>query len=72
MTTRIITAGLLLAAALFIAPSAQAAQSLRPGPDTEQSSSVTQPRQGERPPVSLAERRLIHHDLIQVLLDGEG
>ena len=77
-TTRIIATGLLAAAAVAAAPTAQAAPSSRQDPST-----VVRPVQANlretvlqlldqgRQATTVAERRLIHHDLIQSVLDGE-
>ena len=77
-TSRIIATGLLAAAAVAAAPTAQAAPSSRPD-----SSTVVRPVQANlretvlqlldqgRQATTVAERRLIHHDLIQSVLDGE-
>jgi hypothetical protein len=77
-TTRMAAVGLLAAAAVLTTSTAQALPVQRPDPAT-----VIRPVQANlREPVlqmldegrqaaTVAERRLIHHDLVQSLLDGE-
>ena len=77
-TTRIATAGLLTVAAVLTTTSAQALPINRPD-----SSSAARPIQANlrgtvlqlldegRQAATVAERRLIHHDLVQSVLDSE-
>ena len=76
MTTRIVTAGILTAAALLVAPSAGAAQAHRPAPVAASASTplhetVVQLLDEGRHATTVAERRLIHHDLLQAVRDGQ-
>lgn len=80
MTTRIVTASVLSAAAvsaaLLVAPSAGAVQAQRPAPVAPSASitlqdTVVQLLEEGRHATTLAERRLIHHDLLQALRDGQ-
>jgi hypothetical protein len=80
MTTRIVTAGVLTAAAvsaaLLVAPSAGAAQAHRPAPvaasaSTTLQETVVQLLDEGRDATTLAERRLIHLDLLQAVRDGQ-
>ena len=80
MTTRIVTASVLSAAAvspaLLVAPSAGAVQAQRPAPvapsgSTTLQDTVVQLLEEGRHATTLAERRLIHHDLLQALRDGQ-
>ena len=80
MTTRIVTASVLTAAAvsaaLLVAPSAGAVQAQRPAPvapsgSTTLQDTVVQLLEEGRHATTLAERRLIHHDLLQALRDGQ-
>ena len=76
MTTRIVTASVLAAAALFLAPSAYAAPDQRPAPVAEGAITTLQDTVVEllaegRHATTVAERRLIHHELLQVLHDGQ-
>jgi hypothetical protein len=77
-TTRIAAAGLLAAAAVLTTTSAHAAPSSHP-----QETTVNRPVQADlretvlrlldqgRQATTVAERRTIHHDLVQSVLDGE-
>jgi hypothetical protein len=76
MTTRIITASVLTAAALLVAPSAGAAPDQRPAPVAANASAtlqdtVVQLLEEGRHATTLAERRLIHHDLLEAVRDGQ-
>ena len=76
MTTRIVSAGVLTAAALLVAPSAGAAQAHRPAPVAARASTtlqepVVQLLDEGRHATTLAERRLIHLDLLQAVRDGQ-
>ena len=80
MTTRIVTASVLSAAAvsaaLLVAPSAGAAQAHRPAPvaasaSTTLQETVVQLLDEGRHATTLAERRLIHHDLLEAVRDGQ-
>ena len=78
MTTRIITASVLTAAALLVAPSAGAAPDQRPAPVAASASAsatlqdtVVQLLEEGRHATTLAERRLIHHDLLEAVRDGQ-
>jgi hypothetical protein len=74
MTARILAVGILCAAALLTAPSADASQVKRPNPDTSATSSCTnQPEtirqllDESRHATTLSERRLIHHELVDAI-----
>ena len=77
MTARTATAGIIAAAALFVAiPSAGAASSNHPDTDgvtlgEAYHARVVQLMQDRRNATTVAERRLIHHDLVQTVHDGE-
>jgi hypothetical protein len=76
MTTRIVTASVLTAAALLVAPSAGAAHAHRPAPVaasaiTTLHDTVVQLLDEGRHATSVAERRLIHHELLQAVRDGQ-
>ena len=76
MTTRIVTASVLTAAALLVAPSAGAAQAHRPAPVaasaiTTLHDTVVQLLDEGRHATTVADRRLIHHELLQAVRDGQ-
>jgi hypothetical protein len=77
MTARTATAGIIAAAALFVAiPGAGAASSNYPHPDgvapgEAYHARVVQLTQDRRNATTVAERRPIHLELIQTLRDGE-
>jgi hypothetical protein len=77
-TTRIAAAGLLAAAAVLATSTAQAVPVQRPDSTTVIRSvqanlreTVLQLLDEGRQATTVAERRLIHHDLVQSVLDGE-
>jgi hypothetical protein len=76
MTTRIVTASILTAAALLVVPTAGAAQAQRPAPVaasaiTSLQDTVVQLLDEGRHATTIAERRLIHHELVQAVQDGQ-
>ena len=77
-TTRTAAAGLLAAAAVLTTSNAQALPAKYPEPTTASRSvqanlreTVLQLLDEGRQATTVAQRRLIHHDLVQSLLDGE-
>ena len=77
-TTRIAAAGLLAAAAVFSTTNAQALPVQRPGSETVTRTiqanlreTVLQLLDQGRQATTVAERRLVHQDLVQSVLDGE-
>ena len=76
--TRTAAAGLLAAAAVLTTSNAQALPLHRPGPATSMSpvqanlrETVLRLLDEGRQATTVAQRRLIHHDLVQSVLDGE-
>jgi hypothetical protein len=76
--TRTAAAGLLAAAALLTTSNAQASPLNRPQPATEMQpvqanlrETVPQLLDEGRQATTVAQRRLVHHDLVQSVLDGE-
>ena len=73
MSTRIIAAGV-LAVAISLGGAAAASAQTRPEPADPTATSVQDRARllgEERRSVSIAERRLIHHELVQSVVDGE-
>jgi hypothetical protein len=75
---RTVAAGLLAAAAVLTTSNAQALPVQRPEPATvigpvqaNLRETVLQLQDQARRATTVAERRLIHHDLVQAVLDGE-